>query len=158
VIIREASIEDADVIIELWKEFIDFHGVRDEAFRRSHDGHEQFGAYVRKNIVSEEWLVLVAVENGKLIGYCTATVAEYPPVLERARYGFIQDIAVTETCRGQGVGTRFVTRAELWFRRRGITRIQLHVASANEVSQAFWNRLGFKEYMRTLTREFQRHG
>lgn len=156
-IIRAARSEDVGAIIELWKEFIDFHGVRDTAFKRSPEGHELFDAYLRKNIASERWLVLVAVENGRLIGYCTATVAEYPPVLERGRYGFIQDIAVTECCRGQGVGTRFVTRAELWFHRQGVTRIELHVASTNEVSQAFWNRLGFKEYLRTLTRENQSH-
>lgn len=143
--IREAGTADLDEIVELWKEFMDYHRQRDPFFTRSADGHRRFRSFVADNLGSPDWVVLVAIEADRPVGYLMATVLEYPPVLEVKRHGFVQDTAVTEVARRHGVGSALYERAERWFRKRGITRIELNVAAANHTSQEFWRRLGFTD-------------
>ncbi|NIO00798.1 MAG: GNAT family N-acetyltransferase [Candidatus Latescibacteria bacterium] len=150
--VREASAQDVDILAELWREFMDFHRGLDNFFTRSKDGHERFADFVRTNIDSSNWLILVAVDGGKPIGYCMATIMDYPPVLEIEQFGFIQDIAVAESHRGKGVGTLLFKRVESWLKERGIGRIELQVASTNEASQAFWKQLGFGDFLNRLAK------
>ena len=150
---RPAKIEDLPAIKELWKEMMDFHRERDEYFSRSPEGHERFGEYVRRNIESPEWLVMVAIDDAKVVGFSMGTIESYPPVFQHAHHGFIADIVVNESFRRQGIGSQLFDRMIPWFREQSVTRIEIEVASANEVSQAFWNRMGFREYMKKMVLE-----
>jgi GNAT superfamily N-acetyltransferase len=141
--IRKARKDDLGEIVELWKEFMDFHRDRDRFFTRSHDGHTRFRRYVGDNLRDPAWLVLVAIEADRPVGYLMATVLEYPPVFKIKRHGFVQDVAVTEVARRHGVASALFERAEHWFRQRGLSRIELNVAAANGVSQSFWRKMGF---------------
>lgn len=151
--IREACRTDLDEIVELWKEFMEFHRQRDPFFTRAAEGHRRFRSFVADNLDAPDWLVLVAIEEDRPVGYCMATVLEYPPVLELKRHGFVQDVAVTEVARRHGVGSALFERTEQWFRKQGITRIELNVAAANEASQAFWRRMGFRDCIHRWARD-----
>ena len=151
--IRIARISDLQSIKELWKEMMDFHRVRDEYFARSEEGHERFGEYVRSNIESPEWLVMVAVDEGIIIGFSMGRIAAYPPVFQHSHYGFVADIVVNENYRGRGIGRQLFEQMLPWFKEQGVTRIEIEVASTNEVSQAFWTRMGFREYMKKMIHE-----
>jgi GNAT superfamily N-acetyltransferase len=137
--IRNATKEDLDEIVELWKEFMDFHRDKDR------DGHKKFKDFLSENLDDPDWLVMVAIEADRPVGYLMATVLEYPPVFETKRHGFVQDVAVTEVARRHGVASALFEWAERWFRQRGLTRIELNVAACNEISQSFWKRMGFKD-------------
>ncbi len=152
-IIREAQISDVDEIKELWKEFIDFHKIRDPFFTRTSDGHEHFGKFAQESIVSDEWIVLVATDREKLIGYCMATIKDYPPVYVNPRCGLVQDIAVAQKYRRKGVGSQFFSRVIPWFVKKGVSRVELEVTVTNEVSQAFWYKLGFRDFMKKLAKD-----
>jgi ribosomal protein S18 acetylase RimI-like enzyme len=151
--IREACTADLDEIVELWKEFMEFHRQRDPFFTRSEDGDRRFRDFVAENLDNPDWLVLVAIEAERPVGYCMATVLEYPPVLELRRHGFVQDTAVTEVARRHGVGSALYERTERWFRERGITRVELNVAATNDASQAFWRRMGFRDSIHRWARD-----
>ena len=150
--IREATIDDIPELTELWKEFMDFHGRYDPFFTRAADGHERWAEFARANIENEDWLVLIALEGNQAVGYCMAAVLDYPPVMETKRHGLIQDVAVTGRCRRNGIGERMVRRTEAWIRARGVRRIELHVATTNEISRAFWRKMGFSEYVERLAK------
>lgn len=151
--IRSAITDDLPAIKELWKEMMDFHRERDEYFSRSTEGHERFGEYVRRNIETPEWLVMVAIEDTKVIGFSMGTIESYPPVFQHTHHGFVADIVVNESFRSQGIGSQLFERMVPWFREQGVSRIEVAVASANEISQAFWTRMGFREYMKKMVLE-----
>jgi len=146
-VIRKAKQEDIESIKELWKEFVDFHKFRDPFFTRSPDGHDRFGEFVLGNIESDDWLVLVSEHAGELIGYSMAAIQKYPPVFIKSIYGFIQDIAVTGEYRKHGIGKMLFENMIEWFREKGLTRVEVQAASANEVSMAFWRKMGFQHYI-----------
>jgi GNAT superfamily N-acetyltransferase len=115
-IIREAKTEDVATMKELWIEFIDYHKARDRFFSRTSDGHERFEAFVLDRINNDDWLVLVAVVNDRIVGHCMAAIQEYPPVYVSPRYGYIQDIAVTERYRRANIGSTLFEQAVSWFK------------------------------------------
>jgi ribosomal protein S18 acetylase RimI-like enzyme len=147
--VRCASEADIGAIAELWKEFMDFHKGRDPHFSRSVRGHEAFAAFIADHIDNDTSRVLVATEGEDILGYCLATVAKYPPVFEKMEYGSISDLAVTEKHRRRGIGERMVKAVENWFLERNIRRVELRVATSNEISAAFWSKMGFVPYVET---------
>lgn len=148
--IRPATKADITPIKELWKEFMDFHKDRDPFFSRLDDAHEDFGRFMQSNLSKDDWLILVATVGDQVIGYGSATIMSYPPIYVDPRYGYIQDVAVTEAYRRHGVGQQLFERMATWFQEKNVLRLELEVAVTNEVSQAFWRKIGFKDLTKKL--------
>lgn len=148
--IRQASPEDTAAIVEIWKEFMDFHAARDRHFTRSAQGHERFAEFISGRIVHDASCVLVAEQMQRVVGYCLAILSHYPPVFLYDTYGLISDLAVSASHRRQGIGKALVNQALAWFTKRDVSRIELRVAVTNDVSMAFWRKMGFKPYVELL--------
>ena len=58
----------------------------------------------------------------------------------------VNDVVVTETARGAGVGTALLRRAEELSRKRGCFRMALVTATWREASIAFYRREGWRDY------------
>jgi ribosomal protein S18 acetylase RimI-like enzyme len=151
--IRQATFDDLDSIAVLWKEFMDFHRVRDSHFKRSSDGHTNFAEFIGKKISSDDSFVLVGESNGNVVAYCLAIIANNPPVFEEKQYGALFDLAVTESFRRQGIGEDMYQMVHDWFKQKNIHRIEIRVALSNEVSTAFWRKMGFSPYLETVVKE-----
>ena len=145
--IRKAVGDDFDAIEELWKEFMDFHKAGDSHCTRSSDGLERFREFIAGHMTSDSVLLLVAEQNGDVVGYCIAKLAKYPPVYESRDYGAVSDLAVSAAHRRTGIGERLYLAAQAWFADRGIHRIEVGVALSNETSRAFWKKMGFSPYL-----------
>jgi ribosomal protein S18 acetylase RimI-like enzyme len=148
--VRKAVTTDLNAIGDLWQEFMDFHRNRDPHFARSADGHERFKEFISGHMTSENSFVLVAEQGGRLVGYCLATLAKYPPVFEDRDYGTVFDLAVTERSRRTGIGERLYRMTEAWFAEHNIHRIEIRVAVSNETSTAFWKKMGFNPFVTTV--------
>jgi GNAT superfamily N-acetyltransferase len=86
--------------------------------------------------------VLVAVRAGKVVGM--ASVQIVVSTAEGAPSGWIEDVVVAPALRGQGVGSRLMTAATRWARRRGVRRLQLLVDERNRPALVFYHRLGYR--------------
>ena len=58
---------------------------------------------------------------------------------------FLNAIAVAGSCRGKGIGTQLVDRAEIHSLEAGFTRLSLHVWADNIAAVRLYKRLGFVE-------------
>ena len=137
-------------IVEIWKEFMDFHSDLDPFLERRENGHEHFEKYVREKIESDDSTVLVATDNNKVIGFSIIFISKHPPVLKMERYGFIDSLAVKSEYRRNGVGTAILNKIHEWFQSRDITRIQLSVLPKNKTGDSFWRKNGFRDFTHTL--------
>ena len=137
-------------IVEIWKEFMDFHSDIDPFLTRRDDGHEYFEKFIREKIESDDSLVLAATDNDKVIGFSLVFISKHPPVLKLERYGFIDDVAVRSGYRRRGVGTAMLAKILEWFESKDITRIELNVVPSNREGYSFWIKNGFRDFTHTL--------
>ena len=143
---RQAKEKDIPRVVELWKEFIDFHKTRDSFFSRCKEGPENFGKFIAENLQKDDAIVYVAEMDSTVIGHILATIQNYPPVFEIKRYGLVNDLAVASAYRRAGIGQHLFALVKDWFVSKDIRRIEIEVAIANEVSTSFWGKMNFKPY------------
>ncbi|MBD3277381.1 MAG: GNAT family N-acetyltransferase [Candidatus Aegiribacteria sp.] len=151
--IRKVKQTDMPRVVELWKEFMDFHSSFDTFYSRSRDGHNNFRKWIEKELESDSAELFVADYCGEVIGYIKIQVSQYPPVFQLKEHGMISDAAVAEEYRRKGIGEALYKRAMEWFEDRGIQRVELRVANVNPVASGFWRKMGFRPYMTTMFRE-----
>lgn len=150
--IRPGTPDDFPALVELWKEFMDFHADNSGYFRRAPDGHENWQRFLTARLGDEDFLLLMAFVDDRAVGYCVATVLDMPPVFVERKYGFIQDMAVTAAYRRRGIAGALFDRARRWLEGRGMTRLELKVDAGNQTSQGFWRAMGFRPHTETWWR------
>jgi GNAT superfamily N-acetyltransferase len=151
-LVRRAKRSDIDGILEVWKEHMDFHSEIYPLFARAEDGHVRFAEFLSKHWNDPDWALFVADEEGAIVGYCLATILDYPPVFHIRNFGFIQDMAVSAEFRRRGIGTELLERLVVWFKEQGVRRVELQALIGNEVSQSFWSKRGFAQYLSRFAR------
>ena len=152
--ITKAKPKDLPKVIPLWKEMILFHYQRDKAFQLINGAEKIFEDYLKSCLQdSENNILLLAEKDNNTIGYCFAKTSNRPPIFEKCSCGIITDISVTDKFRRTGVGRLLFKEAKEWFSKKEINLIQLDISAVNEVSRAFWERMGFKPYMITMSLE-----
>jgi len=85
--ITEATDNHIPEILEIWKEFMDFHKDIDPRFARSENGHLNFEKHLTDVIGSEDAQALVVLDKSHVVGYSIAETGKDPPVFERQNYG-----------------------------------------------------------------------
>lgn len=149
-IIRTARRQDAKPIGALWQALMDFHRARDPRFEFAPSAMREFEQHLIQMMRSRGARVYVAEAAGEVIGYTMGEIHTRKPIYPVGTYGFISDVVVDEAWRRKGVGRALAETLMAWFRQHGVTAIELFVAVANPVSDAFWRSLGFTDYLRLL--------
>jgi ribosomal protein S18 acetylase RimI-like enzyme len=148
--IRKAITEDAEAIAKLFIELLDFHKERDLYYTKSEVAEERQIAYIKNAISNESYLVLAATDKDKIVGYLIALIDKKPKVYKISDFGKIDIIAITKDYRRQGIGEKLFKKAKDWFLSKDIKRIEMNVATTNEISVNFWHKMGFKSYEEVL--------
>ena len=144
-------------IVTVWKELTDFHRDIDPFFTRNKKGHTYFEKYTTEQIEADDAYVVVCLDKGEVVGFAIAFIYVYPPLFLEKTCGFISDIAVTNEYQRKGIGSTLLERVFTWFAARGIKRVELRVASQNQIGYAFWKKHGFTDYMHILYKGINEH-
>ena len=137
-------------IDDLWLEFMRFHQDIDPVFTIRDGAVPGFeNDAVRRLMRSEDGLVLVAMDKGKVIGFSLSEIRG-TKVYKLEKFGAIDTMAVTSVYRRRGIGEAMLREILNWFRSRNIDRIELEVLAKNQVSNSFWTKQGFVDYRHRL--------
>jgi ribosomal protein S18 acetylase RimI-like enzyme len=135
----------------LWWEFILFHQDIDPIWTPLEGSIPGFiENHLRRFMKSEDGLVLVAGDKGKVIGYSLAEIRRISPGLKREKYGYIDEMAVTANYQRRGIGEKMLAEIMRWFQSNDIKRVELGTTTQNLVGNSFWQKQGFTIYMNTL--------
>lgn len=137
-------------IIEVWKEFMDFHKDIDPYLGRGENGHIQFENHLRDLMKSEDTQILIALDKDCAVGYSVSLISKRNPIFKSETYGLISDMAVKSGYRRRGIGEQMLARIYEWFESRNIDRIELNVVARNQIGYSFWKKHGFKDYIHRL--------
>ncbi len=98
-------------------------------------------------------VVLVAARGDTVVGYVFAGIEPESWKELRGPAGFIHDVMVDASERGQGVATRLLAAAAAWLEARGAPRLMLWTAERNAAARRLFEALGFRATMIEMTRE-----
>jgi ribosomal protein S18 acetylase RimI-like enzyme len=154
-IVRRAAPADLQGIGRLGalliKEHYDFDPRRFLA--ASHRTPADYASFISTQLEDPDVAVLVADDNGHMIGYAYAAVEGYDYMALRGPAGVLHDIIVDPGQRGRGVGRLLLDAALGFFRSRGVPRVVLSTAERNEAAQRLFAKMGFRRTMIEMTRE-----
>ena len=153
--IRPAQQSDREPLGRLGAMLMTLHYNFDrQRFLAPHKGVEQgYGSFLSGMIDSEDSVVLVAEDEGAIIGYVFAALEPLSWKELRGPAGFIHDVAVVDESRRHGVATALLEAAMAWLRDHGAPRVLLGTASANTKAHALFRKLGFRDTMIEMTKE-----
>lgn len=99
---------------------------------------------IDQDIEAEPEGVLVAEEDGRVIGYITTTTDE------AVSMGRIPNLAVDPDCQGRGVGKELINAALDRFREKGMQYAKIETLATNDAGQSLYPKAGFQELMRQI--------
>jgi ribosomal protein S18 acetylase RimI-like enzyme len=154
-IVRRATPADLSRIGHLGallvKEHYDFDPQRFLAARQGTP--EGYASFMSTQLEDPDKAVLVADDNGNVVGYAYAAVEGYDYMALRGPAGVLHDVIVDPEHRGRGVGRLLLGDALEFFRSRGVPRVVLSTAERNEAAQRLFASMGFRRTMIEMTRE-----
>jgi ribosomal protein S18 acetylase RimI-like enzyme len=112
-----------------------------------------YGSYLGTQLDEPNVVILVAEQEGNVIGYTYAGVEGTDYMALRGPAGVLYDIVVDPAHRGQGVGRKLLDATIEALKGRGAPRVVLSTAERNASAQRLFDRAGFRRTMIEMTRE-----
>jgi ribosomal protein S18 acetylase RimI-like enzyme len=112
-----------------------------------------YASFMSAQLEDTDKAVLVAEDDGSVIGYAYAAIEGYDYMALRGPAGVLHDIIVNPEYRGRGVGRLLLDATLEFFRSRGVPRVVLSTAERNEAAQRLFASMGFRRTMIEMTRE-----
>lgn len=97
--------------------------------------------------------ILIAKEGNKVVGLVAWFLEEEYEFDEP--YGYISDIVVSESYRGQGIGQQLLDEAMSQIKNTGVKRVHIGVLLANTETKNFYTKNGFSDYSVEMTKELK---
>lgn len=138
--IREVKMEDAASLRELLIDIGWFNQgkIAEEGFI------QKLERMVSWNIEGEDHLLLVAEENGRIIGY--VAIHFIPYLFMGGPEGYISELFVKNDARGKGVGSKLISEAVKEGISRGCSRLQLvNMKNRESYARGFYTARGWRE-------------
>ena len=112
-----------------------------------------YAAYLGSQLGASGVIVLVAEDEGEVLGYAYGCVEGQDYMSLRGPAGVLHDLVVDPMQRGRGVGRLLLEAAVAALEARGAPRIVLSTAARNETAQRIFAHAGFRPTMVEMTRE-----
>ena len=148
--IRTAEEEDSPTIAAIWMEMMHHHAQLHVSLKPREGAEAAFRDHLKMCMADENRRIIVAEDTEKVIGYAMARIDQRPPIYDETVYGFITDVAVTESRRREGIGSALAMELYQWFTSRQVTTIEAYVQNANSMAMDFWQKQGFIHWVTTI--------
>jgi len=152
--IRPAGTEDLPAVSRLAAELVRMHHRLDPPrFMLVEPIEEGYQWFFSRELARQEARILVADEDGRIVGYAYATLEgrNWNDLLDAC--GKLNDLYVDAGARRRGLARALVDATFAWFRERRVPRVVLLSAWQNPDAHAFFESLGFRRTMLEMTAE-----
>ncbi len=152
--IKELTEEHISQISHLQKSFVEEHYPYDkEYYLLASNSSEIFVDYVKNNMLNnQQKKIFVAedTETEKIVGYISGWIEQKAPIYHNREYGYLSNIYVKETHRGQGIAKMLIDTLIYWFNQKNIKHVELTVDVRNPAAINAFEKQGFKEFLKRM--------
>ncbi len=147
VIIRKFNPNDLEQLMELMREYTRFNNEQGSIppelapFEAENDQEKEWLKYATEIVNGPEYFGLCA-EDDRMVGFIVGSMKQrdgYKLDYE----GYVEDFFVTESKRGQGIGTKLFEELVKEFKKRGATHLALDAYAANQPAIDLYHQWGF---------------
>jgi GNAT superfamily N-acetyltransferase len=132
--IRQAKAEDIDTMSMLLAQLFSI----EKDFTPDHLKQRQG---LEKLLAASDAYVAVSEHEGEVVGMATLQVLI--STAEGGLCGLIEDVVVSESCRGKGIGKALMDHLVQWSEKQGLTRLQLLADRQNQPALMFYQSHGW---------------
>lgn len=146
--LRLARTEDVPALAELGRRSftVKFGHLYNAADLAAFLGDSHSDAKIADEVADPAMRIMLAEENGRLMGYCKLVMAcGWPEFARGDRVIELKQLYTDPDITGRGVGTVLMDWALGEARQFGADEVQLSVYSENEGAQRFYDRYGFEK-------------
>jgi len=144
---------DAEALRALNVEHQDFSRTLEPSWPEGTAVVDRYVAYLEKECAAHDGGVLLAESGGHVVGFvCVVASTRGDSPDDPAIFAWIHDIFVRPEHRRQGVATALMAAAESFARSHGAKELRLGVIDRNETARTMYRELGFRDYVRVLTK------
>ena len=144
--IRKAKPQDIEQITKFGVILLKQHSDLDPYFTPVKTVDKVYRKFLEGCLDSEDKLLLVAENNGKLVAYTVGEIQSRSLIFEISENGYINDVFVVEEFRKLGIARKFLSELKNWFKSKDIKYIELSVHAKNEIGIKTWAKFGFDDY------------
>jgi ribosomal protein S18 acetylase RimI-like enzyme len=112
-----------------------------------------YGAYLATQLDEPSVVILVAEQEGAVLGYTYAGIEGRDYMALRGPAGALYDIVVDPSRRGEGIGGKLLEASIAALSGRGVPLVVLSTAEQNEPAQRLFARAGFRRTMIEMSRK-----
>ena len=147
--IKLAGLGDIASICQLYNEFFAYNAGLQPVYYKA--GKED-GAYPKSIIESEASDILIAVDEGEVVGFIHIREAKTPPfdALVPHNYAEIVDFITTAAHRKKGIGSLLMDAAKQWAKARELDYIELFVLTDARDEIRFYEHASFVPVSHTM--------
>ena len=114
-----------------------------------------YASFLGSQLDEPDIIILVAEQDGEVIGYTYAGVEGMDYMSLRGPAGVVHDLVVDPAHRGRGVGQLLLDATLAALNTRGVHQIVLSTADRNLTAQRLFERAGFRRTMIEMTRDLK---
>ena len=157
--IRPVTIEDLDVLIDIYLDTARHHAAIDPEVFHVPD-RDAIEVRLRRRIagrgITGEYVA--AMLDGTMVGSGSVDIADQPSAGNMARAVPTAEfgVSVVEGHRGLGIGRSLIEHLEHWAAGHGIERMILNVSAANEGAIRLYHSMGYRDFDRAMLKPLRR--
>ncbi len=150
-IIRKAKKEDIDSIVKLLSVLekdhldLDLSAVERDFVGKKENVEQEIKSGLEKSLNKETDFLLVAENDGSIVGYLKAEVEKRSPTKLYNKKLYIRHLVVLKEYRNKRIGTQLIKEVEKIAESKGIPFITLKTSPKNKEALDFYKRLGFED-------------
>ncbi len=145
--VRPAKPKDVDALASLWHMIMNERAEMDRRLRLAENAQVLWREQLDNWLQEDHVRVMVADQDGKLIGYIVGWILERPLHHFLQHYGFISDMGVDGHAHQSGIGTALFDAIKPWFQQNSIRHLEVEVMHCHPIAQAFWRSQNVSGFM-----------
>ena len=151
-IIRKATIDDYEGLLEIYAEIDEFHRLNHPELFIHPEGISRSIDFIDDLINSNDMELFVAEEDSKIIGLAECFLVKAPdfPIVKKRQWVQLDNIVVKRDFKHQNVGSSLLNEVTQWAKSKNSDGIELKVYSFNTNTIRYYTRNGFADLAKIM--------